>query len=112
MISKTEVSASYEHISTKILEIFPEVLERVSFKLGQHKIQFRIFMQTPVDNPLMAIDSFNRQFQGGEKEWERGGAVGNAYTKAGQFERLSVEASYGLPSSPNIFLLSSPRIIT
>jgi hypothetical protein len=76
MISKTEVSASYEHISTKILEKFPEALERFSFELGQHKIQFKIFIQTPVDNPLMVIDSFNRQFQGGEKEGERGGAVG------------------------------------
>ena len=27
-------------------------------------------MQTPVDNPLMAIESFNRQFQIGEKERE------------------------------------------
>jgi len=29
MISKTEVSASYRHISLKILEKFPEVLERI-----------------------------------------------------------------------------------
>jgi len=37
MISKKEVSASYRHISLKILEKFPEVLERVSFELGQQK---------------------------------------------------------------------------
>jgi hypothetical protein len=70
MISKTEVSASYRHISLKILEKFPEVLERVSFELGQQKSQFRISMQTPVENPLMTIESFNRQFQVGEKERE------------------------------------------
>ena len=29
-----------------------------------------ISMQTPVDNPLMTIESFNRQFQIGEKERE------------------------------------------
>ena len=27
-------------------------------------------MQTPVENPLMTIESFNRQFQIGEKERE------------------------------------------
>jgi hypothetical protein len=68
MISKTEVAASYRHISLKILEKFPEVLERVSFELGQQKSQFRISMQTPVDYPLLTIESFNRQFQVGEKE--------------------------------------------
>jgi hypothetical protein len=70
MISKTKVSASYRHISLKIPEKFPEVLERVSFELGQQKNQFRISMQTPVENPLMTIESFNRQFQIGEKERE------------------------------------------
>jgi len=39
MISKNEVSASYRHISLKILEKFPEVLEKVSFELGQQKSQ-------------------------------------------------------------------------
>jgi hypothetical protein len=70
MISKTEVSAFYRHISLKILEKFPEVLERVSFELGQQKSQLRISMQTPVENPLMTIESFNRQFQVREKERE------------------------------------------
>ena len=32
------------------------------------KKQFRISMQTPVENHLMTIESFNRQFQIGEKE--------------------------------------------
>jgi hypothetical protein len=49
---------------------FPKVLERVSFELGQRKSQFRISMQTPVENPLMTIESFNKQFQIGEKERE------------------------------------------
>ncbi|MDI6754241.1 MAG: hypothetical protein QME78_07585 [Thermodesulfobacteriota bacterium] len=57
-------------------------------------------MQTSVENPLMAIESFNRQFQIGEKEreavkwgWEQ--EMGktmfhlvNAYTQAAQFEGL------------------------
>ena len=65
-------------------------------------------MQTPVENPLLTIESFNKQFQIGEKEreavkwgWEQ--ELGNtmfhvvsAYTQGAQFEGLSVEASYRL----------------
>jgi hypothetical protein len=54
----------------KILGEFPKVLERVSFMLGKQKSQFRFSMQTPVENPLTTIESFNRQFQIGEKERE------------------------------------------
>jgi hypothetical protein len=70
MISKTQVSTSYRHVSLKILEKFPKVLEKVSFELSQQKSQFRISMQTPVENHLMTIESFNQQFQIGEKERE------------------------------------------
>ena len=108
MISKTEVSTSYRHISLKILGESPKVLERVSFELGQQKSRFRISMQTPVENPLMTIESFNRQFQIGEKDreavkwgWEQEMGktmfhVVSAYTRAAQFEGLSAEASYRL----------------
>ena len=84
------------------------MLERVSFELGQQKSQFRISMQTPVDNPIMTIESFNRQFQIGEKEreavkwgWKQETGrtmfhVVSAYTRVVQFEGLSAEASYRL----------------
>jgi len=68
MISKTEVSASYRHVSLKILNEFPKVLDNVSLELGKQKDQFRISMQTPVENPLMTIESFNKQFHLREKE--------------------------------------------
>jgi len=107
-ISNTELSASYRHISLKILGEFPKVLEGVSFELGQQKSQFRISMQSPVENLLMTLESFNRQFQIAEREreavkwgWER--EMGktmfhgvNAYTRAAQFEGLLAEASYRL----------------
>lgn len=75
------------------------------FELGQQKSQFKISMQTPLETPLMTIDSFNRQFQLGEKEreavkwgWERemGSTmfhVVNAYTRAAKIEGLPAEAS-------------------
>jgi hypothetical protein len=65
-------------------------------------------MQTPVENPLATLESFNRQFQLGEKErdavewgWnqEAGNTmfnVVNAYTRAAEFQGLSAEASYRL----------------
>ena len=65
-------------------------------------------MQTPVENPLMTIESFNKQFQLGEKErdaveWGWNQEVGNtmfnvvnAYTRAAQFPELPAEASYQL----------------
>jgi hypothetical protein len=108
MVSKTEISASYRHISLKILGEFPKVLERVSSELTQQKSQFRISMNTPVENPLMTIENFNRQFQIGEKEkeavkwgWEQESGktmfhVVSAYTRGAQFEGLSAEASYRL----------------
>ena len=102
------MEVSFRHVFLKIFNEFPKVLERVSFELGQQKSQFRISMQTPVENPLMTIESFNRQFQIGEKEreavkwgWEQEMGktmfhVVNAYTRAAQFEGLPAEASYRL----------------
>jgi hypothetical protein len=40
------------------------------YRSKERREQFRISMQTPVENPLMTIESFNRQFQAGEKERE------------------------------------------
>jgi hypothetical protein len=57
LISKTEVSASYRHVSLKILNEFSKVLDNVSLELGKQKDQFRISTQTPVENPFMIIES-------------------------------------------------------
>jgi hypothetical protein len=65
------------------------VLERVSFELGAQKSQFRISMQTPVENPLLTIESFNRQFQVEEKERE--------LIKLGWEQELSLNQRPGLP---------------
>jgi hypothetical protein len=68
MISKTEVSASYRHISLKILNEFPKVLDNVSLELGKQRDQYRLLIESKVENPLTTIESFNKQFQLGEKE--------------------------------------------
>jgi len=108
LISKTEVSASYRHVSRKILADFPEVLERVSYELDSQRNQLRLSTESKVDDPVSTMNRFNHQFQLGKEEkdavewaWglEAGGTmfhVVNAYTRASQFDGLSAESSYRL----------------
>ncbi len=108
MISKTEVSASYRHVSDKLLSNFPRVLNELKSGFGQQKDQFHISLESKVENPEATIESFNRQFdlRQSEKEaveWalaqEYGFtmfAVVNTYTKAAQYELLSAESRFRL----------------
>jgi hypothetical protein len=108
MVSKTEISASYRHISTKILDEFPATMDKVSNELGAQKQKVGLSMESKVDDPLKTIESFNRQFnlnqpQKEAVEWawpqEAGDtmfAVVNTYTRSAQFKDLSAENSYQL----------------
>lgn len=108
MISKTEVSASYRHVSTKILSELPGVFSNVSQELGRQKEQVRLSLESKVANPESTISNFNNQFQlnKSEKEaveWalplEYGYTmfhVVNVYTKAAQFKELAAENSFRL----------------
>ena len=108
MISKTEVTASYRHISAKILNEFPQVLDGISNKLETQKHQIRISLQSKVDNPESTLERFNRQFQVDklEKEavewgWplEAGETmfhIINTYTRASQYDLLSADSSFKL----------------
>jgi hypothetical protein len=116
LVAKTEVKAAYKHLSLKVLTEFPQVLEKVSLELGRKKDQFRISLQSKVDNPLTTMENFNRQFQINKKgqeavEWgwsKEGGArmfsVVNAYTKAAQFEEFCAESAYRLQRVAGIIL--------
>ncbi|MFC1880472.1 hypothetical protein ACFL2S_03100 [Thermodesulfobacteriota bacterium] len=109
LVSKTEISASYRHVSTKILDEFPATMDKVSYELGAQKHKIGLSMESPVDDPLKSIESFNRQFNLNQPqkdavvEWawpqEMGDnmfAVVNTYTRASQFKGLSAENSYQL----------------
>jgi hypothetical protein len=108
LISKTEISQSYRHVSTKILDEFPQVMDKVSYELVAQKNKIGLSMESPVDDPLKTIESFNRQFslnqlQKEAIEWawpqemgENMFAVVNTYTRASQLEGLSAENSYQL----------------
>jgi hypothetical protein len=108
LVAKSDVSASYRHVSTKILGEFPQVMDKVSYELGEQRSQFKLSMESPVDDPQATMASFNRQFclNGREKEavewaWpqEAGDTmfnVVNTYTRGAQMDGLSAESSFRL----------------
>ena len=108
MISKTEVSASYRHVSAKILTGLPEVLSNVSQELAQQKEQIKLSLESKVTNPEGTINNFNSQFllSKTEKEavtWaiplEYGFtmfSIVNVYTKAAQYKGLPAGSSFRL----------------
>jgi hypothetical protein len=116
LIAKTEVHASYKHVSLKVFKEFPQVLEKVSLELARKREQLRISTESPVDNPAATMENFNRQFQlnKAEKEavewgWSREAgytmfSLVNAYTRASQFEGLSAEESYRLQRTGGMIL--------
>ena len=108
MVAKTEISAAYRHVSLKILDEFPKVMQEVSGQLSRQRNQFRISIQSRVDDPMATIKNFNLQFGLGKVEqdavdWGYGREAGynmfsivNAYTRGAQFPRLSAESVYRL----------------
>ncbi len=108
LVANSDVSASYRHVSTKILSEFPQVLDKISYELSTQRSQFKLSMESPVDDPEATMASFNRQFglNAQEKEaveWaipqEIGDtmfAVVNTYTRAAQWNELSAESSFRL----------------
>ena len=81
MVAKTEISASYRHVSTKILVELPQVFEKVSYELGNQRDRFKLSLESPVDNPLQTLDQFNKQFA--LKEPEREAVAGHGHKKQG-----------------------------
>ncbi len=108
MVSKTEISASYRHVSTKILTELPQVFEKVGAGLNRHKDRLKLSLESPVADPLATIERFNRQFALGEREkdavawgWSQESGetmfnVVNTYTRAAAMEGLPAESSFRL----------------
>ncbi len=108
LIAKTQVATAYRHISRRILDDFPGVFNQVSQHLLRQRDQFRISMESRVDDPVATMKSFNRQFQLGEREveaadwgwiWEPGNTmfhIVNAYTRGAMFNGLPAGSSYKL----------------
>jgi hypothetical protein len=108
LVSKTDLAASFRHVSSKILMKFPDILERVSSELSEQKAKLKFSMESPVSDPLKTIESFNRQFMLRKEEiaavvcaWpaEMGDKMFNivqTYTRAAQYDGLPAESSYRL----------------
>ncbi len=108
LISRTEVTSSYKHISQKILDEFPSVVNEVSQNLNRQKQQFEISMKTVVDNTKQTMEAFNKQFLLNEVErdaiqWgflqEPGNSMShviNAYTAGAKYTGLSAESQHRL----------------
>jgi hypothetical protein len=108
LVAKTQISAAYRHVSVKILDEFPNVLNEVSGQLSRQRDKFRISIESKVDNPFETIQAFNRQFglakmEQEAVEWGYGFepgrtmfAVVNAYTRGAQQQGLSAESAYKL----------------
>jgi hypothetical protein len=108
MVAKTEISASYRHVSTKILTELPQVFEKVADGLGKQKDRLKLSLESSVADPLMTIGNFNRQFALGEQEksavewaWPQEAGetmfhVVNTYTRAAAMEGLPAESSFRL----------------
>jgi len=90
------------------LDEFPEILNSLASGLSEQQDKIKFSMGSSVDNPLLTIEQFNRQFQLGKSEkeavtwaWpmEQGNTMFNvvqAYTRAAQYEPLSAHSSYKL----------------
>jgi hypothetical protein len=108
MVAKTEISASYRHVSTKILTELPKVFQQVADGLGKQKDRLKLSLESPVADPLMTIGNFNRQFALGEMEksaveWAWPQEMGetmfdviNTYTRAAAMKGLPAESSWKL----------------
>jgi len=108
MVARTEVAASYRHVSAKILEEFPHVLDNVGRELAKQRDQLRISLESRVEKVEATITSFNQRFLLSKEEkeavdWAMPLEYGqtmfniiNIYTKAAQFRELSADSSYRL----------------
>lgn len=108
MVSRTEVGESYKHISRKLFNDFPNVLNKVSAELQTQKRQFAIAMSSPVADLAQSLNKFNVRYQLKEAEmlaidwaipFENGETMFdliNIYTKASQMAGLSAESRFRL----------------
>ena len=108
MISKAAVSSSYRHVSFKVLEEFPDILKTVSQQYTKQKEKFKISIQSVITDPESTIYVMNEAFHLSELEreaikwaipYEYGNTlfnIVNIYTRAAQYEPLSVESRHYL----------------
>jgi len=108
IIAKTSVDSRFKHISNRVMDEFPMILQRVVSESQKGQARFMISAETHVDNPESTIETFARQLQIGQEQTE---IVKRAYylepkpvmyfiiqafTRAAQDKSLSATDSYRL----------------
>jgi hypothetical protein len=108
LIAKTAVATKFRHVSRKALEELPGLLRQVVYESEHSQRRLEISTQTRLDNPLVTIGTFNRQFNITKTEAEAISracevepqftmfGVINAYTRAAHEGDLTAEESYKL----------------
>jgi hypothetical protein len=108
LIAKTAVNSRYKHISRRVLDEFPDVLQGVVHQSRHGQDRFLLSARTPVDNPERTIETFARQFQITQEEtaiikqayYHEPGAtmfhVINAFTRTAQAPSLSATDAFRL----------------
>jgi len=103
LISQTQVTSKFRHVSMKALDEFNAILSQVVYESRFNQGNLAISASVNVEDPLATIGSFNRRFQLTKKEgetveraWqlEPGNtmwSVINAYTRGAQEPELSSE---------------------
>ena len=108
IVSVSAGHSRFKHVSRKAFENFPETVSQVMEDSSRRRELFAISTQTPVQNPVSTIESFNRRFGLTKDEgdavmrswllepaytmW----AVINAITAAAKDPGLTTEAAYRL----------------
>jgi len=80
--AKTEISASYRHVSTKNSDRAPPGVREVADGLGKQRDRLKLSLESPVADPLATIERFNRQFALGSRKG--GGCLVRGPKKAGE----------------------------
>jgi hypothetical protein len=108
LVTRTEVTSRFKHVSRKALDEFPEILRQVVYESETSQRRFQGSLESQVDDPLSSIGSFARQFNLTKKETEAAQSaweieqgftlfhVINAFTRGAQDNSISAEESYRL----------------
>ena len=108
MIDEEVYSQSFRHITPKIVDRLPQVVNEVCKEIVKQRKRFLTSKKTKLDDPLDTINEFNDFFKLSARErravmwgwdYEMGNtmfAVVNTYTRAAQMEGLSVTAALNL----------------
>ena len=98
----------FKHISRKAFDQLPETIRQVAESSNRQQAQMVISVNTPMSNPIQAIESFNKRFGLTQTEGEMvkasfaqepGGTMWSiiqAYTGSARAPELTVEAAYRL----------------